>query len=213
MRKRGTRNLAHAERRAALIERLRARLGDRKAGLASWRELAAAAEVSLSTLTHYFGRREDVVRAIMEDDFRRGAEPLATMAHPSGPFAKSIADALRHMADGFRHGGLGAMFATGLIEGLRHPSLGPAFLDNALEPTIVATEARLAAHMAAGEMRKVDPRGPAIALIAPVLLAFMHQQELGGTERRPMELDAFLAEHVDAFVRAWRCDERTLVAR
>lgn len=203
MRKQGSRNLAYAERRAALIERLRARLGDREAGLASWRELAAAAEVSLSTLTHYFGRREDVVRAVMEDDFRRGAEPLATMAQPSGPFAQSIADALRHMAGGFRHGGLGAMFATGLIEGLRHPSLGPAFLDHALEPTIAAVEARLAAHMAAGEMRDGDPRGPALALIAPVLLAFLHQAELGGAERRPMQLDAFLTEHAAAFVRAW----------
>jgi AcrR family transcriptional regulator len=205
MRKQGTRNLAYDERRGALIDRLRKRLGDRDAGLASWRELAAAAEVSLSTLTHYFGRREDVVRAIMEDDFQRGAQPLATMAQPSGPFAQSIADALRHMAEGFRYGGLGAMFATGLIEGLRHPGLGPAFLDNALEPTIVAAEARLFAHMAAGEMRKVDPRGPALALIAPVLLAFLHQAELGGADRRPMELDAFLAEHAGAFVRAWSC--------
>nr|WP_156450083.1 hypothetical protein [Bradyrhizobium sp. CCH5-A9] len=127
------------------------------------------------------------------------------MAQPSGPFAQSIADALRHMADGFRYGGLGAMFATGLIEGLRHPGLGPAFLDNALEPTIVAAETRLAAHMALGEMRKVDPRGPALALIAPVLLAFLHQGELGGAERRPIELDAFLAEHAEAFVRAWSC--------
>jgi len=203
MRKQGTRNLAYGERRAALIERLRARLGDRDAGLASWRELAAAAEVSLSTLTHYFGKREDVVRAVMEDDFRRGAEPLSTMAQPNGPFAQSISDALRHMADGFRYGGLGAMFATGLIEGLRHPSLGPAFLDNALEPTILAVEARLDAHMAAGEMRKVNPRGPAIALIAPVLLGFLHQGELGGAERRAIDMDAFLLELGDAFVRTW----------
>ncbi|SEM21475.1 hypothetical protein SAMN04515666_108197 [Bosea lupini] len=203
MRKRGTRNLAYDERRAALIERLRARLGNREVGLASWRELAAAAEVSLSTLTHYFGRREDVVRAVMEDDFRRGAEPLAIMAQPTGPFAQSIADALRHMADGFRHGGLGAMFATGLIEGLRHPGLGPAFLDYALEPTIVAVEARLGAHMAAGEMRAVDPRGPAIALVAPVLLGFLHQGELGGAERRPMDMETFLRDHGDAFARAW----------
>lgn len=211
MRKQGTRNLAYEERRAALIDRLRVRLGDRDAGLASWRELATAAEVSLSTLTHYFGRRDDVVRAVMEDDFRRGAAPLATMAQPVGPFAQSIAEALRHLAEGFRYGGLGAMFATGLIEGLRHPSLGPAFLDHALEPTILAAEARLAAHMAAGEMRKVDPRGPAIALIAPVLLAFLHQGELGGAECRPMDMDAFLMAHGDAFVRAWskRTAQRT----
>jgi len=199
----GTRNAKYEERRRELLARLRERLGRRGATQASWRELAAAAGVSLSTMSHYFGRREDVVRAVMEDDLARGAEPLASMAQPSGPFAASILGAVRHMADGFRYGGLGTMFATGLIEGLRHPALGPAFLDNSAEPTMQALEKRLQTHIAAGEMRQCDPRGPALALLAPIIFAFLHQQELGGEERRHLDLDAFLAEHADAFVRAW----------
>lgn len=205
-RTRGTRNAKYEERRAALLVRLRERLGRPGATRASWRELAAAAGVSLSTMSHYFGRRDDVVRAIMEDDLAGGTEPLEAMAQPSGPFAQSIADAVEHMADGFRYGGLGALFATGLIEGLRHPSLGPAFLDSSLEPTLAAVEKRLESHIASGEMRGCDPRGPAIALASPIVLAFLHQQELGGTDRRPLDLDAFLAVHVEAFVRAWRAD-------
>lgn len=203
-RQQGTRNARYEERRAELLEKLRRRLGRRHDAPASWRELAAAAEVSLSTLSHYFGRREDVVRAIMEDDLRSGAEPLSIMAEPSGPFAQSIADALRHMAEGFRYGSLGAMFATGLIEGLRHHSLGPAFLESALEPTLDAVERRLQAHIDRGEMRSVDPRGPVVALIAPVLVVFLHQHELGGTSIRPLDTEAFLREHAAAFVRAWK---------
>lgn len=203
-RQQGTRNARYEERRAELLAKLRERLGQRGDTPASWRELAAAAEVSLSTLSHYFGRREDVVRAIMEDDLRSGTEPLSVMAEPSGPFAQSMADALQHMADGFRFGGLGAVFATGLIEGLRHRALGPAFLDSALEPTIVAVERRLQAHIDRGEMCAVDPRGPAVALVAPVLVVFLHQQELGGRSIRPLDVDSFLSEHADAFVRAWR---------
>jgi AcrR family transcriptional regulator len=201
----GSRNADYSERRAALIERLRDRLSERGASLASWRELAAAAGVSLSTMTHYFGRRDDVVRAVMEDDQRQGVEPLATMAKPTGPFATSIADAVAHLATGLRYG-VGTMFSVGLTEGLRHAELGPAFLASSLEPTLAAVEARLTAHIDAGEMRAVDPRGPAIALVSPVLIAFLHQHELGGNHVRPLDLDALCQEHAGAFVRAWGVD-------
>lgn len=184
--------------------RLRERLSQRGAALASWRELAMAAGVSLSTMSHYFGRRDDVVRAVMEDDLRQGAEPLATMARPSGPFAVSIADAVEHLAAGFQYGGLGTMFAIGLTESLRHTELGPVFLTNSLEPTLSAVEQRLRHHINAGEMRDVDPRDAAIALVSPILLAFLHQQELGGLEVRPLSLPEFLNEHANAFVRAWQ---------
>jgi AcrR family transcriptional regulator len=202
-RKQGARNAGYEERRAELVERLRERLDQKEGPPPSWRELAGAAGVSLSTLSHYFGRREDVLRAVMEHDRTSGAEPLAVMAEPSGPFAESIADALRHIADGFRFGGLGALFARGLVEGLRHDTVGPAFLQSALEPTLAAVESRLRVHMERGEMRDGDPRGPALALTSPVLLAFLHQEALGGTGVRPLDIDLFLLEHAAAFVRAW----------
>ncbi|UUL84053.1 hypothetical protein [Sphingomonas qomolangmaensis] len=153
-------------------------------------------------MSHYFGRRDDVVRAVMEDDLRQGAEPLATLARPTGPFSTSIADAVSHVATGLRHG-VGTMFSVGLTEGLRHAELGPVFLGSALEPTLAAIEARLTAHINAGDMRAVDPRGPAIALVSPLLIAFLHQHELGGSDVRPLDLDALCQEHTAAFVRAW----------
>jgi hypothetical protein len=140
----------------------------------------------------------------MEHDLSSGAEPLALMAAPTGPFVNSVEDALKHLADGFRYGGLGAMFARGLTEGLRHETVGPAFLQTALEPTLSAVEKRLQVHIDRGEMRDVDPRGPAIALVAPVLLAFLHQQELGGETVRPLNTEAFVREHAAAFARAWQ---------
>lgn len=203
-RQKGTKNARYEDRRRELVSRLRERLERRGDAPPSWRELAAAAGVSLSTMTHYFGKRADVVRAVMEQDLASGAEPLAVMADASGPFAQSIADALQHMVDGFRYGGLGALFARGFIEGLGHETVGPAFLQSALEPTLAAVEKRLKAHIDRGEMRAVDPRGPAIALISPVLLVFLHQQELGGRSVRPLDTEAFVSEHTAAFVRAWK---------
>jgi AcrR family transcriptional regulator len=205
-RRQGARNAGYEQRRSELVSLLRRRLDQRGAAPPSWRELAAAADVSLSTLAHYFGKRDDVVRAVMVQDLASGAEPLEAMARPTGSFAQSVRDALEHMVGGFRHGGIGPMFARGLIEGLRHEAIGPAFLECALEPTLAAAERRLRAHIERGEMRPVDPRGPALALVAPVLLAFLHQDELGGASVRPLDIDAFVAAHAAAFVRAWEVE-------
>lgn len=198
----GARDARHAERRSEMIRKMRTRLGEAGATHASWRELAAAAGVGLSTLSHYFGRRDDVVRAVLEQDLSEGAEPLAVMATPSGPFEKSIRDAVDHLAAGLSYGGLSRTYATGLVQCLRHPSLGPAFLDNALEPTIRAVEARLEAHVNRGEMVG-DPRQAALMLISPLLVAHLHQSELGGAQNRPLDLDAFSAALAATFVRAY----------
>lgn len=187
-----------------MLERLRARLTQTDAPRPSWRELATAAGVSLSSLTHYFGKRDDVVRAVMEDDLIGGAEPLRIMATPEGDFAQSVAAAVRHVIDGMLYGNLDGLFAMGLAEGLDSSTLGPVFLTNALEPTLAACEARLTSHIEKGEMRHADVRVAALALIAPVIVAGLHQTRLGGREVRKLDLQSFAIEHAAAFVRAWQ---------
>ena len=95
--------------------------------------------------------------------------------------AQSIHEAVEHLAAGLSHGGLSRGYATGLVQCLRHPSLGQMFLESALEPTIRAVEARPQAHVDMGEMVG-DPRSAALMLISPLLVAHMHQSELGADE-------------------------------
>lgn len=201
----GARSAGHDARRLTLLQRLRERLGQEGATHASWRELAAAAGVGLSTLTHYFGRRDDVIRAVMEDDLRLGAAPLAVMAAPDGAFEASVHAAVRHLCGGLSHGRLSTTYAVGLLECLRHPTLGPAFLDASLEPTLRAVEQRLQAHIDAGEMQG-DARSASLTLVAPLLLAWLHQSELGGSTIRPLDLDAFATDQAEAFVRAYAAE-------
>ncbi|WP_195908597.1 hypothetical protein [Novosphingobium sp. Gsoil 351] len=101
------------------------------------------------------------------------------------------------------HADLDRMIGCGLAEGLGHPTTGPAFIDNLLEPMLAAVEARLAHHVAAGEMREGGTRAAAINRAAPVMVAVLHQRLLGGEIIRPLSLDGFLGQHADAFVRAW----------
>ncbi len=65
-------------------------------------------------------------------------------------------------------------------------------------------------HVARGEMRAVDIRHAAVTLIAPLLLAILHQRELGGAAVRLMDFDRFLDDHAAAFVRAFASDAPAL---
>ena len=202
-RTKGSRNVGTAERRRQMIDRMRGRLGQWGAARASWRELAAAAEVSLATLSHHFGKRDDVIRAILEANGADGSAPLAVLATPAGEFADSIRLALEHLASGLRVG-VGDMIAVGLVEGLRQPGLGEVFVDASLEPIIAAASHRLREHQRRGQMRAADARHAAIQLVAPLLLSHLHQAQLGGAPSHPLDIDALIEDTAQAFVRAYR---------
>jgi AcrR family transcriptional regulator len=204
----GARNQTYDAKRRMLLQRLRQRLGQVGAMHASWRDLAAAAGVSLSTMAHYFGRREDIVRAVLDDAHQGGSEPLAVMAMPLAGFRVSVEAALSHLAGGLTHGGVDTLFVIGLAEGLRNPVIGPCFVAHSLEPTIAAVAARLAAHQARGEMRPdCDPRAAALGLISPLILAHLHQHDLSGATAHPLDMSAFIAQQAEAFVRGHAAEE------
>jgi AcrR family transcriptional regulator len=200
----GARNHGYDAKRRELLVRLRERLGQPGAMHASWRELAMAVGVSLSTLTHYFGRREDIIRAVLKDAHDGGVEPLQVMATPVPGLHASILAALQHLVGGLTFGGVDTLLVIGFAEGLRDPTLGPSFVADTLEPTIAAVTTRLKVHQERGEMRAdCDLRGAALALISPLILAHMHQHDLGGAASHPLDMPAFIAQHAAAFVRGY----------
>jgi AcrR family transcriptional regulator len=203
-RPRGSKNADFDAARDALIRAVRSRLLDPGGSGASFRDLAAAASVSVATLRHYFGSREGVIEAVLAADHLRGTPYLLEVATgPLGPLRPSLAWLLGRIAEGFRFGKLGEVHALGLAAGLGDRALGPAYVNEILEPTLKAVEARLARHLANGELRSCDLRHAALALIAPALLALLHQGELGGASCRPLDIDAFLQDHLDGFLRAF----------
>jgi len=166
----------------------------------------------VATLRHYFDDRDGVLEALIGHFGAEGAEPLAHMAEPQGPFAASVMEAVFHLTMGFRHG-LGEIHAVGLAVGLHHPRLGPAFVRSVLEPSLRATEARLSVHQDRGEASFSDVRSAALLLVSPILTAALHQVELSGREQHPMDLDAFAVFHAQAFVRAFASDADPVDAR
>lgn len=171
---------------------------------ASLRELAEAANVSVPTLRHYFGDRDGAIRGAFDAMYTLGAEGMTRSASEAmGPLPESLAWFLGSFRLAWDDDGAGRMIAAGLAEGLGNEGVGPSFVDNMLEPSLVAAEVRLAAHRARGEIGPGDLRHAALDLVSPVMMALLHQGPLGGARCRPLDLDAFVADHIARFVRAW----------
>jgi AcrR family transcriptional regulator len=202
----GSRNRDYDEKRVALLKRLDPRLSDVANPRPSFREMAGAAGVSVPTLRHYFRDREGVLQAYLVWQGGESARYRPLVATTEDPFPLSMRKVLHGSAFGLKDMGRIRTHVVGLTEGLHNSRVGPSYLQATLEPLLASVEQRLTLHVARGEMRAVDLRHAAIALLAPLLLAILHQRELGGTSVRQMDLEAFMEDHAAAFVRAYAVD-------
>lgn len=203
----GARNAQFTERRNALIAKARERLSLQTGESPSFRELALASGVSVATLRHYFGSREALVKAVFEQALETGQRHLDRTRAPEtahGDLESSLRAFLLRVVTGWTQGFVGDLHRIGLAEGLRNPHTALDYLNDVLEPTLQALEARLEGYRAQGEIVDCDARHAALMLLSPLLLALLHQHDLGGTRCRPLAIPALIDEHVKVFVRAYR---------
>jgi AcrR family transcriptional regulator len=202
-RRSGSRNLDYDWTRVEIVKRLTDRILSSERSILSFRELALAAGVAPSTLRHYFQDREALLLAVMERVHELGLRHVAegaTAEHGAAP--ESLRWFLGYLVEGWSRG-VGRAHEFGLTEGLGDAALGPAYLRMLLEPTLHSAEARIALHMARGEIGPCDVRVAALELVAPVFAVLLHQRALGGNSVRHLAVQPFLDEHVARFLRAF----------
>lgn len=197
----GARNRDHEQRREALAFGLvPAVLGPGGAAV-SLRELATVAGVSVPTLRHYFGDRAGAVRAAMGAMGRMGDPHVERGAsEPHGEVRESMEWFVGQVLLGWELG-LGPMLSAAFAAGMADRAVGPAFIDDILEPLLQSAERRLADHVGRGEIAIADLRGAALALMGPIVLALLHQGPLGGGGCRPLDVAAFARSHLEGFFR------------
>ncbi len=169
----------------------------------SFRELARAIGVTVPTLRHYFGDRDGVIVAAFDAMMRDGQEHVHAVAQAElGEVEESLAWFTKYFVQGWRQFGVGRLFGGALAISLGSKVRGPAYVNAILEPTLQALEARLAVHGDRGELAVADPRYAALALLSPVILALLHQDQLHGDTCRPLDIDDFIRSHIRHFLRA-----------
>jgi AcrR family transcriptional regulator len=202
-RPKGSRNQDYEQTRRSILASLRRRLMSPGGATASFRELAASIGLSPATLRHYFPAREDLLEAAFADMHEAGARFISEGATAArGDARASLRWFLEYFWEGWSRYGLGHMHTLGLAAGLEDPRVGPAYLNEVLEPSLQAAEARIARHVAQGELGPCNLRHAALELVTPFLFALLHQDMLSGAKHRPLALPAFIDDHLERFLRA-----------
>lgn len=199
----GSRNRDHDETRHRLAAGLAHHLLRPDGQAATFKDLAAAAGVSAATLKHYFGDRAGVVAAVAEAFAVDAAPHLASMVEvdPGVDVAASLEGVLVGFLEAWRRHGVGRAFAGAVAVGLEHERNGPAVVVGVLEPFLQAMEELLSVHVARGDLPAIPLRESALTVVAPVLVALLHQDSLGGAGCRPLDVSAFIRVHVRSVVR------------
>jgi AcrR family transcriptional regulator len=201
----GSRNANYDEQRLSLARKVRPLVMLPGGVNVSLRDMAQGAEVAVATLKHYFIDREGVLAAVLESQ-RIDAAPYLALASIPPPGKSSVRHSLltllqRLKSAWFQHG-VGQIHAASLAMGLSVTRLGPTYLSSILEPMLQMAEGYLRRHVELGELPPLNERLAALELLGPVLLGLLHQDSLSGTSCRPLEVDRFLKEHLESFLRS-----------
>lgn len=189
-RTKGATNKDSADRKREILDGIWKAMRESGGKPLSWREMAVAGGVGPATLSHHFGKRDDVVSAVLKAKRQEGAEPLHILAEPSSSdVEQSLNDALAHILVGLTQYDVGDLVGLGLAEGMYHDIIGPLFVRDGLEPILAGVEQRLKAHEARGDIPTgKNLRHAAIILAGPVLLTYAHQHPLRGQSDYPTQL-------------------------
>ena len=202
----GRRNTDFEAKRVALARRAREEWLQRGAGV-SLRELAESTGSSLTNLKHYFGDRDGLVEAISEVCQRDSASILSISAEPVGDNAReALFSFFERLLIGWHQFGVGRLHEVGLAEGLGDPRKGPAFVNHILEPSLQTAERLLQRLIDKKQLPRMELRGAALTLMAPVVLALLHQDGLRGNTCRPLDVRTFVRTHVDHWLDGWAPD-------
>ncbi len=201
-RARGSRNADFAQARADVLQNILHSVAS-SPHKASFAELAAVSGVSRATLRHYFATREDLLEALLDHMAILGEQAAERFPDdPALPLEPALSAELNRLVFAWRVG-VGALFVAGLLWGLGHERLGPAYVRAMMEPLLQRTEAQLLSRLAGSGMDAETARHAALALVSPILVALLHQESLYGTDCRPLDMAVFLQRHLDRFFKGW----------
>lgn len=196
-------------KRAAILSRLKPHLMKPGSRGISFSAMAALADVSIPTLRHYFPRRCDVISGLLA---QIGAEGQPYVRHLAEEEATDLRESLmgvgRFIAMGVQMGQVAQIHALGLNEGMGEPDVGPTYLTSILEPTLQAMEARLKLLISKGAMVDCEVRYAALNFVTPILIAYLHQGQLGGNCVRPMDIEGLISQQIATFVAAFGKGEK-----
>lgn len=187
------------DRRKAILDAALDAFADRGFQGTSVREIARAVGVNEATLYHYFPSKAAILDALIDQLLARRQVVYAVADDPR----QTLAEALRDLIDGImvvmQEEQERKFLRLLMIEGPRLAVTGRyPFLRVFHEGGQRLTEV-FEKLMAAGLMRRTNPRVVALQFLAPLMIFGFHQHGLGGRKAEPINVAEFVRAQVELF--------------
>ena len=164
-------------------------------------DVARRAGIAKGTIYLYFPTKEDLFRALVRQDLLPNLAALeqAAAAHP-GPAPARLRDLLATMAA--RMGApTAAIPRLILAESGNFPALARFYAEEVVARGLALLASVIAAGVAAGEFRPVDPAAVAPLAVAPLVMTLLGRNAIGRHVPATPGPDDLLATHLDLLLR------------
>lgn len=199
----GSRNADYDSKRRELAKKVAQTLVAAPADHTSLRELARAAEVSVSTMRHYFDDRNGLVDAALAEMGGAAQRHLENaVTELDGEPTERLVVWLGVLKDAWTSYSVGRAHAVGLAEGL-YADAGPSYVQHLYRPFLDSTEQVLRDLDADGFVSIANHRRAAHVLLTPLKGLLTYQESLRDPDHGTVDVDDFVADHVSRFLRGW----------
>ena len=164
-------------------------------------DVARRAGIAKGTIYLYFPTKEDLFRALVRQDLLPNLAALekAAAAHP-GPAPARLRDLLATMAARM-DAPTAAIPRLILAESGNFPALARFYAEEVVARGLALITRVIAAGVAAGEFRPVDPAAVAPLAVAPLVMALLWRGSVGRHVADTQGPEALLATHLDLLLR------------
>lgn len=164
-------------------------------------DVARRAGIAKGTIYLYFPTKEDLFRALVRQDLLPNLAALeqAAAAHP-GPAPARLRDLLATMAARM-DAPTAAIPRLILAESGNFPALARFYAEEVVARGLALLASVIAAGVAAGEFRPVDPAAVAPLAVAPLVMTLLGRNAIGRHVPATPGPDDLLATHLDLLLR------------
>lgn len=165
-------------------------------------DIAARAGVSKGTIYLYFESKDDVFEALVRSIPMPNVEQLrALAADKTIPADKMLRRVLTFMGGILRDERMIKFPRLIIGEGGRFPKLAESYKREVISRGVAIIGAIIERGIEEGRFHNVDPQHAAFGAISPLLFTAIWRTTFDRFDSAPLDAEAFVAQHIDAFLR------------
>lgn len=168
-------------------------------------DVARKAGLSKGALYLYFETKEDLFRAVVVEAVAANLTHLEQAVRADLPFEQSARAGLTLLANRLASDRrISGVVKLVIAESRAMPELARIWHDTVIAPALDMIVALIGRGQERGEVRAGDPRGFAMGLVGPMLLAMIWRETFEPAGAQPVPVEQLAAQHLDVVMKGMR---------